>query len=132
PPDQIEQDAAAIEADRAYLLDLLSQYFPHLELQSSDVINHYIGIRPLVDPNRGRDASGGKSLAKVSREHTIEHGPGGSVIVAGGKYTTFRRMAEEIVDFATKDWQPLAPRTDEALFPPALPIETMRARELAR
>ena len=52
-----------------------------------------------MSPTRGQE-KGGADLQKVSREHTIDHGPGGSVIVAGGKYTTFRRMAQEIVDFA--------------------------------
>jgi glycerol-3-phosphate dehydrogenase len=54
------------------------------------------------------------------------------VIVAGGKYTTFRRMAEEIVDFATRDSERRPPETDSALFVPAMPSEVQRARELAR
>lgn len=132
PPDQIELDSAAIQVDRSYLLELLTEYFPNLKLTDSDVINHYIGIRPLVDPNRGKSDSGGKNLQKVSREHTIDHGPGGSVVVAGGKYTTFRKMAEQIVDFATKGWDAPVSATEEALFPPALPGEVLRARELAR
>jgi glycerol-3-phosphate dehydrogenase len=130
--DDIEKDSAAIQEDRAYLLKLLSQYFPHLNLNDADVVNHYIGIRPLVDPNRGKSKDGGTSLQKVSREHTIDHGPGGSVIAAGGKYTTFRKMAEEIVDFATSDQEHREPNTEEAIFPPALPAQVLRAREIAR
>ena len=42
----------------------------------------------------------GASLQKISREHHIGSGPGGAVLVAGGKYTTHRTMAEEIVDYA--------------------------------
>ena len=45
PPDQVEQETKAINEDRAYLLDLLANYFPHLNLKNEDVINHYIGIR---------------------------------------------------------------------------------------
>ncbi|NDG83489.1 MAG: glycerol-3-phosphate dehydrogenase/oxidase [Proteobacteria bacterium] len=131
PPDQIEDEVEAIRADRAYLLELLSQYFPNLHLTDDDVVNHYIGIRPLVDPNR--NASGGaKNLQKVSREHTIDHGPGGSVIVAGGKYTTFRKMAEQIVDFAIQGQEYREPETDVSLFEPAIPAEIQRARETAR
>ena len=44
------------------------------------------------------------ALQKVSREHHIGDGPGGTVVVAGGKYTTSRKMGEEIVDFALKSW----------------------------
>jgi glycerol-3-phosphate dehydrogenase len=131
PPDQIEDEASAIASDRTYLLKLLEQYFPDLHLGEEQVVNHYIGIRPLVDPNRS--ASGGSSnLQKVSREHTIDHGPGGSVIVAGGKYTTFRKMAEQIVDFATHGQEYREPETDVTLFQPAVPGEVQRAREIAR
>ena len=45
------------------------------------------------------------ALQKVSREHHIGDGPGGTVVVAGGKYTTSRKMGEEIVDFALKSWK---------------------------
>jgi len=131
PPDQIENEKAAIKEDRAYLIDLLSNYFPDLKLADADIVNHYIGIRPLVNPNRSKEGSSG-SLQKVSREHTIDHGPGGSVIVAGGKYTTFRKMAEQIVDFATQGTERREPETTEALFDPAIPREVQKARELAR
>ncbi len=54
----------------------------------------------------GSTPSGGKTeLQKVSREHHIARGPGGAVFVAGGKYTTARKMGEEIVDFALKEWK---------------------------
>jgi len=131
PPDQVEQEADSITKDRAYLIELLSKYFPDLHLTEDDVVNHYIGIRPLVNPARNQDA-GTKSLQKVSREHTIDHGPGGSVIVAGGKYTTFRKMAEEIVDFAIEGQEYREPATEVALFEPALPWEVQKAKDLAR
>ncbi len=139
PPDQIENEAEAIAEDQLYLLELLNEYFPDLKLGLTDIVNHYIGIRPLVDPARSAphsgNASGKSGLQKVSREHTIDHGPGGSVIVAGGKYTTFRKMAEQIVDFALHDrpeWHGLRPDTDEPLFLPALPVSMQGIREHAR
>jgi glycerol-3-phosphate dehydrogenase len=131
-PDQIEQDQADIAKDQAYLIELLSKYFPDLNLTEKDVVNHYIGIRPLVRPDRGQDGNGSKSLQKVSREHTIDHGPGDSVIVAGGKYTTFRKMAEQIVDFATHGKPRIDPQTDDSIFPAALPAAVLRAREVAK
>ena len=132
PPDQIENEEKAIAEDRAYLIKLLAQYFPHLNITEADVLNHYIGIRPLVNPNRNMSEAGAKSLQKVSREHTIDHGPGGSVFVAGGKYTTFRRMAEQIVDFSTADQEHREANTDSSLFVPAMPTEVQRGREVAR
>ncbi len=131
-PDKVEDDQADITTDQTYLLQLLSKYFPELKLTDQDVINHYIGIRPLVRPDRGHSSEGEKNLQKVSREHTIDHGPGDSVIVAGGKYTTFRKMAEQIVDFATSGQPRINPATDSALFPAALPAAILRAREVAR
>lgn len=131
PPDQIEDEQKAISEDRSYLIGLLAQYFPDLKLTDADILNHYIGIRPLVNPHRNQKG-GSENLQTVSREHTIDHGPGGSVVVAGGKYTTFRKMAEEIVDFATKDWTRAEPQTDTMIFDPASPTRVQRAREIAR
>ena len=131
-PDRVEDESKAIADDKAYLLKLLAQYFPHLGITEADVLSHTIGIRPLVRPDRGSQGGESKSLQKVSREHTIDDGPGGSVVVAGGKYTTFRRMAEEIVDFATRGTPKIHPLTETALFVPAMPSEVQRAREVAR
>lgn len=85
-----------------YLLDLLQRYFPKLELKASDILSGYVGVRPLMGALEGEDA---ESLQKVSREHHIGRGPGGTVWVAGGKYTTHRQMGEQIVDFALETWQ---------------------------
>jgi glycerol-3-phosphate dehydrogenase len=56
----------------------------------------------LVDPARHGSQAG--SLQKVSREHEIETLPGGVTVVAGGKYTTHRTMAAEIVDHVLAEW----------------------------
>lgn len=95
--------------DVQYLLRLLTRYFPGLHLSESDIVSRYVGVRPLMDPG----SSG--SLATVSREHHIARGPGGTTFIAGGKYTTHRTMALEIVDKAlsywTEDfWKDRAPR----------------------
>lgn len=77
--------------DVNYLLQTTNKYFPSLDLKAEDVISCYAGVRPLV-----RDDS--SSEGKTSREHVIyKHSPK-ATLVAGGKYTTYRAMAEEIVD----------------------------------
>lgn len=129
PPDQIENETQAIQEDTQYLIQLLQEYFPSLKISERDVINHYIGIRPLVDPQRGKTHGSNVNLQKVSREHTIDDGPGESVIVAGGKYTTFRRMAHEIVDFAIGKER--HPQTQDLLFPPASLERVQSAKEEA-
>lgn len=101
-PSPAEPEKASIEPeDIRYLLALLNRYFPGLELTDSDILSAYVGVRPLV----GGNGSNEKALQKVSREHSIELGPGGVTVVAGGKYTTHRKMAEEIVDFTLKAWR---------------------------
>lgn len=87
--------------DVNYLLGLLQLYFPKLQLTLGDVVSAYVGVRPLMGDAPHHYPAGGKKkkLQNVSREHYIGDGPGGVVIVAGGKYTTHRTMAAEIVDY---------------------------------
>lgn len=103
PPNPAE--VRAEDEDVAYLLRLLARYFPEAKLGPTDILAKYVGVRPLMDPAFGHDAeAGGGSLSKVSREHHIDRGPGGTTLVAGGKYTTHRTMALEIVDKALAYW----------------------------
>jgi glycerol-3-phosphate dehydrogenase len=83
--------------DVDYLLAMLREYFPNAKITEQDVIASYAGVRPLV-----RDSSG--SAGKTSREHTIFTDPRGITFVAGGKYTTYRAMAEETVDVAIQNF----------------------------
>ena len=60
----------------------------------ADVKSIWVGLRPLVKP-QGEDAENTKSL---SREHTVLVGRSGLLTVTGGKWTTYRHMAEDCVD----------------------------------
>ena len=62
-------------------------------LTRSDVRSAWAGLRPLVKP-----ASGGDDTKRISREHTVEVSPHGLVSVTGGKWTTYRAMAESVLD----------------------------------
>ena len=122
--------------DVDYLLGLLNKYFPKLELTASDILSAYVGVRPLMGQEKGQRS--GSPLQKVSREHHIAEGPGGSVFVAGGKYTTHRKMAEEIVDFAIatsvgkNELKPTAPSSTKAPVNPAvLPEQIASAQSKA-
>jgi glycerol-3-phosphate dehydrogenase len=59
-----------------------------------DVLSVFVGIRPLVK------AGGGSNTAALSRDHTIHIDSSGLLSVAGGKWTTYRNMAEDCVDQA--------------------------------
>ncbi|MBC7384766.1 MAG: glycerol-3-phosphate dehydrogenase/oxidase [Cryobacterium sp.] len=106
-PSPNDPDAVLAEGeDILYLLRLLKRYFPELKLTEADIISRYVGVRPLMDPEFGSHAGGGgAALSKVSREHHIGPGPGHTTFVAGGKYTTHRTMALEIVDHALESWR---------------------------
>jgi glycerol-3-phosphate dehydrogenase len=79
-------------SDVAYLLSAVNHYFPAANLGSDDVVSAWAGIRPLAAPNvRGE-------LTSASREHSIVESQPGMFVVTGGKLTTYRAMAEEVVD----------------------------------
>jgi glycerol-3-phosphate dehydrogenase len=62
-------------------------------LSQADVRSAWAGLRPLVKP-----AAGGSDTKRISREHTVEVSPHGLVTVTGGKWTTYRAMAESVLD----------------------------------
>ena len=89
--DESPESVTASETDVDYLLRSANAYFPRAELKRGDVVSAWAGIRPL--------ASGAASNpSAVSREHTIVTDGSGVVSVSGGKLTTYRSMAAEIVD----------------------------------
>lgn len=91
--------AATLE-DVDYLLDAAKDAFPRNPLTRDDVISTWAGIRPLMAPQE-EDAEE-LNESSVSREHQILVGQDGLVTIAGGKLTTYRRMAAEVVDTAVR------------------------------
>ncbi len=80
-----------------YLLEAANRTFPDSQLTRDDVVSVYAGVRPLVaQPGEDRPPS------SVSREHRITEDASGLISVAGGKLTTFRVMAEELVNRAVQ------------------------------
>lgn len=87
-------DPANVSTQRAdvdYLLGVINEYFPGIKISYKDVISSYAGVRPLVD-------DGSSTEGKTSREHLILQDPSGVTFVAGGKYTTYRHMAEQTLE----------------------------------
>ena len=93
----------ATHADLTYLLDMANASLSS-HLTEDDVIGVYAGLRPLVD-------SEGLSESEISREHTIRRPIPGLVTIAGGKYTTYRVMAEDTVNALSDDLGELAAST---------------------
>jgi glycerol-3-phosphate dehydrogenase len=78
--------------DVDYLLDHASRYLT-VRLTRGDVLGVYAGLRPLVGVSRGTDRPG----ARLSRRHEIVRSAEGLITVIGGKLTTYRKMAEDVV-----------------------------------
>ncbi|BBJ41691.1 FAD-dependent oxidoreductase [Streptomyces antimycoticus] len=85
-------DPAASSADIDYLLEHVNEVLA-VPLTRDDVEGVYAGLRPLL-------AGESDATSKLSREHTVAHPVPGLVVVAGGKYTTYRVMAKDAVDEA--------------------------------
>jgi glycerol-3-phosphate dehydrogenase len=82
-------DVRASTADVAYLLEAANRIFPDARLVSDDVVAAWAGIRPLTPTS-------GSSVA-ASREHAIARSDR-TVTITGGKLTTYRVMARQVVD----------------------------------
>jgi len=87
-------EVRATESDVAYLLESANAFFPNARLTRADVVSAWAGIRPLAAT--GYDAKG--SANSASREHVVSVSPSGVVGISGGKLTTFRVMAADVVD----------------------------------
>jgi glycerol-3-phosphate dehydrogenase len=85
-------DVSASEEDFAYLLEAANHALPGAHVDSGHIVASWAGLRPLLAPKPGTANSA------ASREHTIMPGPGGMITVAGGKLTTARLMAAQVVD----------------------------------
>ena len=99
-------DVRPSESEVVYLLRSANALFPAAHLTTEDVAVSWAGLRPLLAGDPGTPAP------EISREHRILRGPGGMLTIAGGKLTTFRAMAEEIVDRASKELGLRATRSD--------------------
>jgi len=87
-----KEHPAASSRDIDYLLDHVNSVLK-LPLTREDVEGVYAGLRPLLSGES-------ESTSKLSREHVVGHPVPGLVVVAGGKYTTYRVMAADAVDEA--------------------------------
>jgi glycerol-3-phosphate dehydrogenase len=116
------ETAHASASDVEYLLRSANAYFPRARLTPDDVVSAWAGIRPLANQTATTPSS-------VSREHTIVTDRSGVISVTGGKLTTYRSMAAEIVDRVQESLgqQPNPAPTDAVELPGA-----ERAAEIAR
>jgi len=112
-------EPVASEEDIEYILAAANRVLAR-PLTRADVIAVYAGLRPLVDaagtgakpngakPNgakpNGAKPTGAKPTTKLSREHVVDVPVPGLASIAGGKFTTYRLMARDVVDAAVADF----------------------------
>ncbi|GLY89871.1 glycerol-3-phosphate dehydrogenase/oxidase [Actinoallomurus iriomotensis] len=85
-----KDEPAASGADVDYLLDHVNSVLT-IPLTHDDIEAVYAGLRPLL-------SGGSDETTKLSREHTVSQPLPGLTVIAGGKFTTYRVMAEDVVD----------------------------------
>ena len=110
PTGAADRESRASNEDVAYLLSAANTYFPAAELSANHVLAAWSGIRPLARQLATSD------VGSASREHTIARGPKGVVHVTGGKLTTYREMAAQVVDLIAGP-EALAERTGTVPLP---------------
>jgi glycerol-3-phosphate dehydrogenase len=100
---------AASSRDIDYLLEHVNSVL-NSPLTREDVEGVYAGLRPLLTGES-------ESTSKLSREHVVGHPVPGLVVVAGGKYTTYRVMAADAVDEAARTMDARVPESCTAQLP---------------
>jgi glycerol-3-phosphate dehydrogenase len=97
-------EPVATEEDVDYILAAANRVLVR-PLIRADVIAVYAGLRPLVETvGEVNGSKGAKATTKVSREHVVDVPVPGLVSIAGGKFTTYRLMARDVVDAAVADF----------------------------
>jgi len=93
PVETAELEPRALEEEIEFVLRTAGEYLQKLPTRE-DVKSVFVGVRPLVKSAQT------KNTAALSRDHTIEIDESNLLTVTGGKWTTYRRMAEDAVDQA--------------------------------
>ena len=93
PVDGPSLEPKPLDEEIQFILETAARYLTRPPSRS-DVLAVYVGLRPLVK------SGGASSTAAISRDHTIHVDTSGLLTITGGKWTTYRHMAEDTVDHA--------------------------------
>jgi glycerol-3-phosphate dehydrogenase len=96
PIETVSYEPLPFEEEIEFVLETAGRYLSHKPTRE-DILSVYVGIRPLV---KAAGASDGKT-SSLSRDYTIHIDHSGLLTIVGGKWTTYRHMAEDCVDHAT-------------------------------
>ncbi len=93
PISQVSLEPRPLEGEIDFILDTAGDYLARRP-SHQDILSVFTGIRPLVNTARS------SSTAALSREHTVTISRSGLLTIAGGKWTTYRKMAEDCLEHA--------------------------------
>lgn len=92
----VSYDPKPLDQEIQFILETARDYFKRAPTRA-DVKSVFVGLRPLAAPKKE-----GKATKEVSRSHKVHISDSGLVHIIGGKWTTYRQMAEDTIDAAMK------------------------------
>ncbi|WP_293309669.1 glycerol-3-phosphate dehydrogenase/oxidase [Pedobacter sp. UBA5917] len=95
PLDEHSLEPRALKEEVDFIMATATSYFNRKPLEK-DILSVFSGLRPLAAPT----SSDGNSTKEISRDHKLIVSAKGLITITGGKWTTYRRMAEETVNLA--------------------------------
>ncbi len=98
PLDEHSLEPRALKEETDFILNTAASYFKTKPTES-DILSVFSGLRPLAAPTDGNS----NSTKEISRDHKLMVSAKGLITITGGKWTTYRRMAEETVNLAIKE-----------------------------
>lgn len=98
PVDHISNEPEALEEEIEFILRTAGKYLESPP-GTSDILSVFAGLRPLAAPEEGKSKT-----KEISRSHKIIRSESGLLTIIGGKWTTYRKMAEDLVSRAEKEF----------------------------
>ena len=95
PANKPEMEPGHVDSEVDFLIETINPYLVR-GIDRGDIVSVFSGLRPLVTGKASK-------TSKLSREHHIDVSPKGLVTIAGGKWTTYRRMAQDVLDFVARE-----------------------------
>ena len=96
PLDKHQLEPVALEEEIRFILSTAADYLTTIPTRK-DVLSVFAGLRPLAAPQNDQ-----QKTKEISRSHKLIVSPSGLITITGGKWTTYRKMAEDTVDMAIR------------------------------
>jgi glycerol-3-phosphate dehydrogenase len=97
PVDRASIEPTPSEMEIGFIIENFNRY-ASIPIKRSDILSKFAGLRPLVKKE------GVSNTSEISRDHMVSDHGNGLVTITGGKWTTYRKMAEEVVAFVAKKY----------------------------